>query len=435
VKGTTTASLCRLMVCIGLPVLLVAAGCSTGGDVTPSSVPSPGCGSAAQAGPAAARDEISPLVVTGVAPDPIPVKGTDGKYHVAYELAVLNAAPRATTLIKVETLTDDAAHRVLTTLQGDELVTRTLRVGSYPREPSPVTSIPAGQTALLLLDDVYDDRGAIPPAVTHRVEASFAPPAADQREVAGVYPDQVSQIGGSICHSSLEPPVIAPPLQGDGWVALNACCTVSPHRSAMLPLGGRINGTERFAVDWVRFDLSAQPLVDAQTGVAATFRGDPTRNENYLAYNQPLLAVADATVVSVVSDVPDQPPHVFPTGLRLDQYGGNQIILDLGAGTYAFYAHLKPGSASVRAGDRVTKGQQIGNLGNSGNSSEAHLHFHLMNSPLPLTGENLPFQIDRFEFLGTVTLDGLTTSSPPGPRTNELPLAESTTNYPIGPAR
>ena len=39
-------------------------------------------------------------------------------------------------------------------------------MSSYPREPSPVTSIPAGQTALLLLDDVYDDRGAIPPVVT-----------------------------------------------------------------------------------------------------------------------------------------------------------------------------------------------------------------------------------------------------------------------------
>jgi murein DD-endopeptidase MepM/ murein hydrolase activator NlpD len=74
-------------------------------------------------------------------------------------------------------------------------------------------------------------------------------------------------------------------------------------------------------------------------------------------------------------------------------------------------------------------------VGNSGNSSEAHLHFHLMNSQLPLTGQNLPFQIDRFEFLGTVTPDGLTTSSPPGPRTNELPLAESTANYPIGLAR
>jgi hypothetical protein len=217
-------------------------------DATPRSALPPGCGSAAAAGPTPARDEISPLVVTGLAPDPIPVQGTDGKFHVAYDLAVLNAAPRAATLIKVETLTDDAAHRVLTTLQGDELVTRTLRVGAYPREHSPVTSIPAGQTALLLLDDVYDDRGAIPPTVTHRVEAGFAPPDADQQAVAGVYPDHVSQIGGVTCHSGRQPLVIAPPLQGDGWVAMNACCSVSPHRSAMLPTAGRINGTERFAV-------------------------------------------------------------------------------------------------------------------------------------------------------------------------------------------
>jgi hypothetical protein len=381
------------------------------------------------------RDEISPLVVSAVGPDPIPVRGTDGKYHVAYELEVLNAAPRAATLTRVETVTDDAARRVVTTMEGEDLVRRTLRVGSYPREPSPATAIPAGQTVLLLVDDAYPDRAVVAPAVTHRLEASFAPPGSDQRPVAAVYPGRVSQIGGPVCASDRPPLVIGPPLQGEDWVALNACCTVSPHRSAMLPIGGRINGSERFAVDWVRFDLSANPLVDLQTGVVATFRGDPTDNENYLAYDQPLLAVADATVIAVVTDVPDQPPHVFPTGLRLDQYGGNSIILDLGAGTYAFYAHARPGSVSVRPGDRVVERQEIGRLGNSGNSSEPHLHFHLMDAPLPLTGHNLPFLIDRFDFLGTVTPTGLVASSPPGFRTAELPLAESTANYPTEAAR
>jgi hypothetical protein len=423
--------------CVVSSVVLVS-GCSGGGEPPQAgSVPveSSSCHATARLSPLPDRDQISPLIVSGVAPDPIPARGTDGKYHVAYEIAVLNAAPRSATLTKVETLTGDAAQRVVTTLQGEDLVTRTVPVGSYPREPSPATSIPAGGTALLLVDDVYDDRGAVPRAVTHRLEASFAPPAADQRPVAGVYPDRVSQIGGVVCHSDRPPLVIGSPLQGNGWVALNACCTASPHRSAMLPTAARINGSERFAVDWVRFDLSANPLVDLQTGFVATSRGDPTRNENYLAYDQPLLAVADATVAAVVSDVPDQPPHVFPTGLRLDQYGGNYVILDLGAGTYAFYAHLKPGSLMVRPGDRVSKRQEIGRLGNSGNSSEPHLHFHLMDSPLPLTGQNLPFLIDSFEFLGTVTPTGLIPTSPPGPRNEELPLAESTANYPIDPAR
>ena len=74
----------------------------------------------------------------------------------------------------------------------------------------------------------------------------------------------------------------------------------------------------------------------------------------------------------MVSEVPDPPPHVFPTGLRLDQYGGNAIVLASAPGPTPSYAHARPGSVSVRPGDRVTKRQE--------------------------TGHNLPFLIDRFEF-------------------------------------
>ena len=52
-------------------------------------------------------------------------------------------------------------------------------------------------------------------------------------------------------------------------------------------------------------------------------------------------------------------------------------MLDLGNGVYAFYAHLKTGSPAVRVGDRVRRGQEIARTGNSGNTSEAHLHFGL----------------------------------------------------------
>jgi hypothetical protein len=66
----------------------------------------------------------------------------------------------------------------------------------------------------------------------------------------------------------------------------------------MLPLDGRINGAERYAIDWSRFDLGARPIVDLSAGTQATFRGDPTRNENYFTFDQPVIAVADATVVA-----------------------------------------------------------------------------------------------------------------------------------------
>jgi murein DD-endopeptidase MepM/ murein hydrolase activator NlpD len=77
----------------------------------------------------------------------------------------------------------------------------------------------------------------------------------------------------------------------------------------------------------------------------------------------------------------------------------------------------------------VRKGQEIGRLGNSGNTSEPHVHFHVMTSPLPLTADNVPFVIDRFDHLGVVTPDGVVANPTAGPRTAELPLAGSTAIY------
>ena len=93
-----------------------------------------------------------------MSPDPIPVKGTDERYHVAYELTILNAAPRAATLTAVDTLAAD--HTLLGHVEGDELVARTQLVGAADRKPAPVTSLPAGATAVLLLDDRYPSSSA-----------------------------------------------------------------------------------------------------------------------------------------------------------------------------------------------------------------------------------------------------------------------------------
>jgi murein DD-endopeptidase MepM/ murein hydrolase activator NlpD len=68
-------------------------------------------------------------------------------------------------------------------------------------------------------------------------------------------------------------------------------------------------------------------------------------------------------------------------------------VLDLGGGTYAFYAHLQPGSLRVKNGDRVTRGRVLGLLGNSGNSTEPHLHFHVSDGMSPLGSEGLPYTI------------------------------------------
>ncbi len=75
---------------------------------------------------------------------------------------------------------------------------------------------------------------------------------------------------------------------------------------------------------------------------------------------------------------------------------GNYIILK-GKDAYAFFAHSRNGSLKVKAGDKVTAGQQLGEVGHSGNSTAPHLHFHLMDSPDILTAKGLPCCFRQYE--------------------------------------
>jgi murein DD-endopeptidase len=86
--------------------------------------------------------------------------------------------------------------------------------------------------------------------------------------------------------------------------------------------------------------------------------------------------------------------------ITLETVGGNYVILDLGQGRYAFYAHLQPGSLRVKAGDKVRRGQVIGLVGNSGNSTEPHLHFHISDANSPLGSDGLPYLLTAFEVQG-----------------------------------
>jgi murein DD-endopeptidase MepM/ murein hydrolase activator NlpD len=77
--------------------------------------------------------------------------------------------------------------------------------------------------------------------------------------------------------------------------------------------------------------------------------------------------------------------------ITLATIGGNQVNLDLGHGLHAFYAHLQPGSLRVKTGDHVKRGQVLGRLGNSGNSTAPHLHFHVARGITILDAEGVPF--------------------------------------------
>ena len=108
-------------------------------------------------------------------------------------------------------------------------------------------------------------------------------------------------------------------------------------------------------------------------------------------------------MVRIQDDLSEQVPGELPAGATAASAGGNYVVVDIGNGHYAFYAHLKPDTLTVAEGDEVTKGQVLGLLGNTGNGDGPHLHFHVMDGPGPLTSNGLPYQFESFEVQGTLT--------------------------------
>ncbi len=105
----------------------------------------------------------------------------------------------------------------------------------------------------------------------------------------------------------------------------------------------------------------------------ASYSGDLKLNKSYYAFGKPALAPADGKVVSVVNDIPDNEPV---GKMNPDQPAGNMVVIQHGD-EYSTLAHLEKGSVIVKKGDMVKQGQKVGNVGNSGNSSEAHMHFQV----------------------------------------------------------
>ncbi|MFE6624995.1 M23 family metallopeptidase [Streptomyces sp. NPDC008086] len=188
-----------------------------------------------------------------------------------------------------------------------------------------------------------------------------------------------------------EPVEVAPPVTGR-WTALNSPADRTPS-----------HGTHAYGQTFA-IDVVAEPEPGARPAFSRLWPL-ARRNSAFPAFGAPLLAVADATVVRATDTQRDHLSRTSPLALLYlmlveasvrDLLGakrivGNHVVLDLGDGTYALYAHLRRGSLTVREGDRVTTGQPLARCGNSGNSTEPHLHFQLMDTPDPDTARGIPF--------------------------------------------
>jgi hypothetical protein len=322
-----------------------------------------------------APQQLTPIVGE-VRNAPVPFTGSDGRVHLVYELEATNYTSGKTTIKELEVL-DAETGDVVEALDAKEVAGRLQPAGLRDT----VDSLDPSMTALVFLHVSLDAAEEIPDRLVHRlvVKAEAAPPG-QQRITEEVAPTEVDR---------RDVITVGPPLKGKNYVAADSCCDATRHTRAALPINGQVWLAQRYAVDYEQLDSESR-----------FFQGQKEKLENWTIYGKKALAVADGTVVKVIDGLPEQVPGVFPQGISVEEADGNAVILDLGSGNHALYAHFQPGSIRVEEGDRVKRGEVLARVGNSGNSVAPHLHFHVMNGPLSLASNGLPYEIDSFKLTG-----------------------------------
>lgn len=320
---------------------------------------------------------------------PAPVLGADRRMHLVYEVQAVNQSPRSVEIRKVAPRAQ--GNRLGQPFTGSRLAERTRNNAG-----SGGTTLGPGESAMIFIDAAYSRARKRPSALSHAISLAW-PDAQNPSET-----ERLTFIGASTRVSRQRAVLLTPPLRGNKWVAANGCCTMNPHRSATLAIDGTIRVPERYAIDFVR--LGAQNRL---------FLGPQADLFSYRYYRTPILAAAPGRVVDVRRNLPEQIPGTMPTDATIQNAGGNHVVVDIGKGRYAFYAHMATGSIRVKVGQRVRRGQVLGLLGNSGNTDTPHLHFHVMNSPSPLQASGLPFVFRGFRGQGLLrNLDELQGGQP-----------------------
>ena len=299
-----------------------------------------------------------------------------GVRHSAYEVYLTNFGNTPMTLIGVEIVAKRQGRTMFTERHtGADLHGMVQPASGKAKESTP--NLAAGASAVLFLYPEIPSGRTLPDDFTTVIDIKGE----GERGGSGAVrlaPIPVDQ----------NPPiVIEPPISGDNWQAANGPSNGSAHRRAILFLNGKPKIGQRYAIDWVQLGSDGQ-----------TYHGDRHDNPSYYAYDQPVRAVAAGKIVKVRDGIPENVPNSgkLATQINGDTLAGNYVLEDLGGGRFAAYAHLRPGTIPVRNGEYVRSGQIIGHLGNTGNSSEPHLHFQICDRPSFLDSQGLPFVIASF---------------------------------------
>ena len=333
---------------------------------------------AEQNSPAPENDPLYMRVIATTWPSEAAILVGNGGRHSAYELYVTNVGATPLKIVELTVQGKKNDEVVMTqSAAGKQLAAMFVPAaggdGTKPNDPV----LQPGQAGVFF------------------IFANFAPTHADPDTFETAF--RIEQHGersgsGTIQAAELDvnpalPITIQSPLRGKNWSAANGPSNTSPHRRAVLPANGQPHIGQRYAIDWIQLGDDGN-----------SFTGDKHKNSSYHAWDQEIHAVADGKIVEVKDGIAENVPNSdkLAVPMNSDTLAGNHIIEDLGDGHFAAYAHLRPGTLKVKVGDAVHAGDVIGRLGNTGNSSEPHLHFQVCDAPSFPDSEGLPFTIDKF---------------------------------------
>jgi murein DD-endopeptidase MepM/ murein hydrolase activator NlpD len=139
--------------------------------------------------------------------------------------------------------------------------------------------------------------------------------------------------------------------------------------------------TQRYAYDFLKMNEFGQ-----------TYRGEMPEDVNaYECYGETVLAPADGTVVEIGTNC-EEGKIMLPGNMEVTakDIRGNYVLIKHAESEYGFIGHLQPQSICVKVGEKVQVGQIIAKCGNTGNSSEPHVHFHVQDSPDFFTSAGIP---------------------------------------------
>lgn len=333
--------------------------------------------------PAAAGDARPPQLQISFLAEPAPIVQY-GSTKLVYEMVVTNFSKRSYAFDAIETKAGPSQF----SFSGAALATMMSHLGPWDPVAGPASRTIAAGRSLILYFMLDLGEGKAPQAIEHSLHMI-----ADDASTHDIVlrPLSVSQEN---------PMVVAPPLRGV-WIAGDSVNngTDAAHRRAILITDGRAWLAQRYAIDWVQ--------IQKVDGAFTTWKGPEDKNESYFCYDQPIYSVAAGKVVGMADGLNENVPHsgTYAYPLSFDNAGGNHVVVQIAPHRYVLYAHMRPGTVRVKVGDDVGAGDLLGHVGNSGSSTEPHLHMHIVDQPSFLAGNGLPYEFTAFDASGPVEAD------------------------------